>query len=390
VDYRKFLGKVESAVLPYLGGGTVDAPSRRLRVATPVRPGWWRFEVQGRVATAREPAGPEGLDGLPRVRGHVWGSRLVREGAVAEPLELMPEEEPPRLALVSARRWHDGSLLFDGLEFEGEAEDAARRALEEGQSLSGAKGVSAALRAAFGYALLEAASRALAIRFAPAEVRARVLDVAEGGREKAEACLRHLVAEREAHLRARAAREARTQEEREAARVREYAAGWVSEAQRRVEAGSASPASAMSEAQRRAAAAGAYPADTMSEAQRRVLERGAAAGRAHAAQVVAEAVARVHHGRRGAREDGAERAERALLSAGARLRDVRRLGGNRLEVTYAFMGERFISIVDAASLQVVDAGVCLAGADSEVTLESLPSVIREAIDTGVLVITRHA
>ncbi|WP_163996047.1 hypothetical protein [Pyxidicoccus caerfyrddinensis] len=372
MDYRKFLGKVESAVLPYLGGGTVDAPSRRLRVATPVRPGWWRFEVQGRVATAREPAGPEGLDGLPRVRGHVWGSRLVREGAVAEPLELMPEEEPPRLALVSARRWHDGSLLFDGLEFEGEAEDAARRALEEGQSLAGAKGVSAALRAAFGYALLEGASRALAIRFAPAEVRARVLDVAEGGREKAEACLRHLVAEREAHLRARAVREARTQEEREAARVREYAAGLVSEAQRRAAAGSA------------------YPADTMSEAQRRVLERGAAAGRAHAAQVVAEAVSRVHHGRRGAREDGAERAERALLSAGARLRDVRRLGGNRLEVTYAFMGERFISIVDAASLQVVDAGVCLAGADSEVTLESLPSVIREAIDTGVLVITRHA
>jgi hypothetical protein len=331
VDYRKFLGKVESAVLPYFGGGTVDAASRRLRVATPVRPGWWRFEVQGRVATAREPAGPEGLDGLPRVRGHVWGQRLVREGAVAEALELMPEEEPPRLALVSARRWHDGSLVFDGLEFEGEAEDAARRALEEGQSLSGAKGVSAALRAAFGYALLEAASRALAIPFAPAEVRTRVLAVAEGGRESAEACLRHLVAEREAHLRARALREARTQAEREAAEAHAVAAQVVARAQQQA----------------------------------------------------------TRHGRRGGREDGVERAERALQSAGARLRDVRRLGGNRLEVTYTFMEERFISIVDADSLQVVDAGVCLAGADSEVTLESLPSVIREAIDTGVLVITRH-
>lgn len=398
MDYRKFLGKVESAVLPYLGGGTVDAPSRRLRVATPVRPGWWRFEVQGRVATAREPAGPEGLDGLPRVRGHVWGTRLVREGAVAEPLELMPEEEPPRLALVSARRWHDGSLLFDGLEFEGEAEDAARRALEEGQSLSGAKGVSAALRAAFGYALLEAASRALNIPFAPAEVRARVLEVAEGGREKAEACLRHLVEEREAHLRARAVREARTQAEREAAEAREYTAGLVSEARRRAAERGAYGSGPMSEAQRRAAERGAYApgpmseaqrraalgdahtAGTMSEVQRRTLERGPAAGRAHGAR----------HGRRGAPEDGMERAERALESAGARLRDVRRLGHNRLEVTYAFMGERFISIVDAASLQVVDAGVCLAGADSEVTLESLPSVIREAIDTGVLVITRHA
>ncbi|MFP2910334.1 hypothetical protein ACLESD_35910, partial [Pyxidicoccus sp. 3LFB2] len=134
MDYRKFLGKVESAVLPYFGGGTVDTPSRRLRVTTPVTPGWWRFEVQGRSATAREPSGPEGLEALPRVRGHVWGRRLVREGAVAEPLELMPEEEPPRLALVSARRWFDGSLVFDGLEFEGEAEDTARRALEEGQA----------------------------------------------------------------------------------------------------------------------------------------------------------------------------------------------------------------------------------------------------------------
>nr|WP_211194209.1 hypothetical protein [Pyxidicoccus fallax] len=320
--------------MPYFGGGTVDAPSRRLRVTAPVQPGWWRFEVQGRVATARELAGPEGLDGLPRVRGHVWGHRLVREGAVAEPLELMPEEEPPRLALVSARRWHDGSLVFDALEFEGEAEDGARRALEEGRSLSEVKGVSAALRAAFGYALLEVASRALRIPFAPAEVRGRVLAVAEGGREAAEACLRHLVAEREAYVRAREARAAalvaRAWAERTEAQAREYTAGLVAEAQRR-----------------------GPPA---------------------------------RHGRR---EDGVERAERALHSAGARLRHVRRLTGNQLEVTYSFMEERFISVVDADSLQVIDAGVCLAGADSEVTLESLPSVIREAIDTGVLVITRH-
>jgi hypothetical protein len=367
VDYRKFLGKVESAVLPYFGGGTVDAPSRRLRVAAPVQPGWWRFEVQGRVATAREPVGPEGLEALPRVRGHVWGGRLVREGAVAEPLELMPEEEPPRLAPVSARRWHDGSLVFDGVEFEGEAEDGARRALEEGRSLSGVKGVSAALRAAFGYSLLEAAARAVRVRFAPAEVRGRVLAVAEGGPAEAEACLRHLAAEREAHVRAQAARaaalEAQAREELAAAQAREYAAGVVAEARRRVEAG---------------------------EAPWRAHGREAAEARTHAAELLAEAQRRsARHGRREAREDGVERAERALHSAGARLRNARRLGGNRLEVTYAFMGERFISIVDGSSLQVIDAGVCLAGADSEVTLESLPSVIREAIDTGVLVITRH-
>ncbi|MCP3138802.1 hypothetical protein [Pyxidicoccus xibeiensis] len=453
MDYRKFLGKVESAVLPYFGGGTVDAPSRRLRVAAPVRPGWWRFEVSGRVATAREPAGPEGLDGLPRVRGHVWGSRLVREGAVAEPLELMPEEEPPRLAPVCARRWHDGSLVFDGVEFEGEAEDAARRALEEGQSLSGAKGVSAPLRAAFGYALLEAASRALRIPFAPAELRGRVLAVAEGGRAEAEACLRHLVAEREAHLRERAVRaaalDARAHEEREAAQAREYSAGLVSEAQRRVAElgasgrwadergavpgreseswrraqGQGAHAGQAPDAWRRAEGRGAVPGRE-AEAWRRAVEHGAAEGRevearrraerhgavpgreaeawrravehgtadrVRTANLVAEAQRRAgRNGRRAAREDGMDRAERALLGAGARLRDMRRLGGNRLEVTYSFMDERFISIVDADTLQVVDAGVCLAGADGEVTLESLPSVIREAIDTGVLVITRHA
>ncbi len=378
MDYRKFLGKVESAVLPYFGGGTVDAPSRRLRVTAPVQPGWWRFEVQGRIATAREPAGPEGLEALPRVRGHVWGGRLVREGAVAEPLELMPEEEPPRLALVSARRWHDGSLVFDGLEFEGEAEDAARRALEEGQSLSGAKGVSAALRAAFGYALLEAASRALRIRFAPAEARGRVLAVAEGGRAEAEACLRHLVAEREAHERARLARAAML-----AAWTRE-AAEDAAEARRRVterEVGLTPEARWMAET-REAEASRAHVAAVVAEAQRRVASRAQGAG--------AQSRGTRSHGRHGSREDGVERAERALQSAGARLRDVRRLGGNRLEVTYVFMGERFVTIVDADSLQVVDAGVCLAGADSEVTLESLPSVIREAIDTDVLVITRHA
>jgi hypothetical protein len=88
--------------------------------------------------------------------------------------------------------------------------------------------------------------------------------------------------------------------------------------------------------------------------------------------------------------EGAARVERALASAGARLHDTRRLEGGRLEVTFRFMGERFLSIVDMGTLQVVDAGICLAGADREVTLESLPSVIREAIEDGVLVITRHA
>jgi hypothetical protein len=89
------------------------------------------------------------------------------------------------------------------------------------------------------------------------------------------------------------------------------------------------------------------------------------------------------------RDDAALRAEHALSEAGARLLASRLVGAN-IEVTFDFMGERFISTADALTLQVWDAGVCLAGADSEVTLESLPSVLREAIEDGVLVITRHA
>ncbi|MFP2959006.1 hypothetical protein ACLEPN_14460 [Myxococcus sp. 1LA] len=329
MDYRKFLGKVESVVLPYLGGGTVDSASRRLRVTPPVAPGWWRFDVKGRDATPREPSEPEVLEALPRVRGHVWGRRLVREGAVAEPLELMPEEEPARLAPLSARRWVDGALLFESVEFESEAEGAARIALEEEQPLSDIRGVSAPLRAAFGYALLARVSQDVGIRFVPAEVRGRILAVAEGGRGPAEDCLRRLSVEREA----------------QAARMRQA----QEHAERQVRS-----------------------AHLIAEAQRRAAQMGA-------------------RGLRGnPREDGMQRAQQALLNAGARPLDLRRLAGQRLEVTYAFMGERFVSIVAADSLQVLDAGICLAGADGDVTLESLPSVIREAIETDVLVMTRYA
>jgi hypothetical protein len=81
--------------------------------------------------------------------------------------------------------------------------------------------------------------------------------------------------------------------------------------------------------------------------------------------------------------------ELVLEHAGAQLVDQRRIGNRQLEVTFRFMGERFISLVDVNTLQVMDAGICLAGADREVTLESLPSVNREAIQTDRLVMTRH-
>jgi hypothetical protein len=83
------------------------------------------------------------------------------------------------------------------------------------------------------------------------------------------------------------------------------------------------------------------------------------------------------------------RAADALYAAQAELRGLRRLGTGSFEVRYDLDGERFVSIVDAVTLNVLDAGICLADHDSELTLESLPSVIREAIGTGRLHVTAY-
>ncbi|WP_244222024.1 hypothetical protein [Corallococcus exercitus] len=437
MDYRKLLGKVESAVLPYFGGGTVDAPSRRLRVTEPVAPGWWRFEVKGREATAREPAAPEGLEALPRVRGHVWGTRLVREGAVAEPLALMPEEEPPRLSPVTARRWHDGTLLFEGVEFEGEAEETARRALEEDRALGDARGVSASLRAAFGFAVLEAASRGTGIPFAPVEARARVLDVAREGRAEAERCLRGLAEERARFLRMQAEQEARREEaETRAWTHREHGAPEVwrdaegreiarplsgrererwdalhaleARARIRHESSTSEPpwgqdGRGVERGQRGRGVVRDGPErgdawrdaegreTTLSSREHETWEarRDDSARASSRTSGTRDGRGPTRHGHRRSESDVGAWVERALDKAGARLLAHRRLGDGLLEVVYTFMGERFVTVVEAATLRVRDAGVCLAGADTRVTLESLPSVLKEAIETDALVITRH-
>jgi hypothetical protein len=88
-------------------------------------------------------------------------------------------------------------------------------------------------------------------------------------------------------------------------------------------------------------------------------------------------------------DNAALRAELALDGAHARMLSSRSLGNGHLEVAFEFMGERFISVIDAITLHVYDSGVCLAGADEMITLDSLPAVIREAIQTDLLVITRR-
>ena len=80
-----------------------------------------------------------------------------------------------------------------------------------------------------------------------------------------------------------------------------------------------------------------------------------------------------------------------MEAAGAQVRQIRKLGRNELEVIFSFMGDRFICVVRADTLQVIDSGICLGHPprDDLVTLESLPSVIKEAIDQGCLVVLRH-
>lgn len=302
VDFRQFLQGSQTRVLPYLGGTRVDAPDRPLRLAAPVEPGWWRFRVDGRRATAVERAAPIDLSDRPARRGHWARGWIFASGRDVDRVALPPEEEPPPLARVTARRWPSGDLLFDSLDFEDDAELAAREALERHRPLGDVKGVAPSLRAAFGYALAWVVGRELSIPVSPREVAAQVLAIADGGRDVAAARLRELAAERERH------------------RIRTQA--------RRVEA----------------------------------RPRG------------------------GSPE---ERADAALAAARCRLLGSRSLRDGQLEVRWEIEGARIISVVDAATLHVYDAGVCLAGADEELTLDSLPSVIREAIETDQLNITRH-
>ncbi len=328
MDYRKFLNQQQQLVLPYVGGDTVDAKDRRLRLQQPPEaPGWYRFTVKGRVATADGPADPPDLSQLPAVRGHWLDGRLVREGGVAELVLLPPADEPASFAPVKGRRWPSGDLLFDELEFETDAEAAVRGAFAEGKPLAGVKGVPATLRTAFAYALLNRAAKEANLRFVPPEVRAHLLDVAERGAEKAVEALRRLEAEREQARRELAELEARRAAER-----------------------------ARLEAQ---------------QAREAELERRAQRVREQKATVT-------------------ERATHALEAAGARVETARVINGDQVEVVYRFGGERFISVADALSLQVIDSGICLGHPprDELITLESLPGVIQEAIDDGVLVILR--
>jgi hypothetical protein len=309
MDYRKYLAKTESMILPYLGGLTVMAPDRRLRVSERVVAGWWSFGVSGRHATPKEEAETPDTSRLPSIRGHLCGDWLFVSGSRVERLFLMPEEEPPMLAPARGRRWHDGNHLFDSLEFESEAEEAARAALLGGSTtLEAIKGVTPSLRAAFGFAMLERGARERGLAVSARAVVGRV----------------HAIATR-----------------------------------------SLSTAAVLDEL----------------EARRFQLDP---------TSMHRQDVSRATRSRTAATRDNVEpRIVDALAPTGADLLAVRLLGERNVEVVFRYLGEQFIAVVDWETLHVYDSGICLDGYDEMLGLDSLPSVIAEAVETNQLNITRR-
>jgi hypothetical protein len=321
MDYRAFLGGSEPVVLPYFGGSRVDARERRFQLDAAARaalaPGWWRFRIVGRRAEPIEPAPAESLAPLPAVRGHWADGWVVVDGRAMWRVALAPDDEPAPLSRVTARRWYSGDHVLDTVDFEDDAEVAARLAVEQQRALGDVKGATPSLRVAFAVVLGGAVARAAGTPVSPRELVSHAVAIADGGPDVVRARLAALAAER-----ARAA-----------------------------------------------------------EAARRRAAEIALADRAQGARVVER-----HH-------DPVQRADAALDGAKARMLACRRLARNtQLDVTYDVDGARIMTIVDSYSLQVIDPGVCL-GHDDEyraLTLDAMPSVVREAIDQGRLNITRRA
>lgn len=97
-----------------------------------------------------------------------------------------------------------------------------------------------------------------------------------------------------------------------------------------------------------------------------------------------------------AQRDFSAAAKAALKLTGAELLDARPSYNRReMVVQYRFQNRRLECVVDKDTLRVVDSGICLTDhhtgvkGDTRFTLESLPTVVGEALRTGKLVVYRH-
>jgi hypothetical protein len=273
MDYKQFLQKPDEVLrLPCFGGKSVCDDKLTYRLREAIQPGWYQFRKSGRYLTVDGPSEPE-LDNwkLTRVTGYVINGRLVGNEFQARLFGLPTDVDLPKFTPVTARKWFDGHLLYEGQEFETEVESKVRDAFEEERPMENIKGVTPALAHTF---VLESTQRALARE---AERRAR---------EKAE----------------------RQKQAVELARWQETLEGRIS---------------------------------------------------------------------------------LALSHTGAELVNWRRNGQRQAVVRYRLGGRRFECIIDTESLQILDAGICLDGADEALNLSSLPSAVREAIESGQLHVFRQ-
>jgi len=195
-DYKRVLStETQTAVLPYVGGPYVDAAEGRLRAVGATASGYWRFEITGRTARAVEAVDPPILDDLPAVRGYWVAGYLVGERAVAHRLGLWPATEPARFTPVVARRWPDGALLYECEDVETGVEDKVRAIFEHGTATSNGAGVNsvpgvpAALRAAFGYAVMLRVSTARQVPMRPVQLRWHIGELVAMGDVAAERIL---------------------------------------------------------------------------------------------------------------------------------------------------------------------------------------------------------
>lgn len=130
------------------------------------------------------------------------------------------------------------------------------------------------------------------------------------------------------------------------------------------------------------------------ERLRREAEEEAARVREARRKEVLERVGDGQFRRQLARENFQEAAKAALAIGNAEYLDHRSVGDGEWAVKYRVDGQRLECICDT-NLRIVNAGVCLTDhhsgekGDTYFTLESLPSVIREAMEEDKLVIWRH-
>jgi hypothetical protein len=342
VDYRKYLTREEPEPVLYVGGTVVYAEGGPRRLAAPVElaHGTYLARRIGRNVELGEPTESLAWNREPNGIGHYasgWIAHEPRRGSRFSRLELCGAAEPEPLARVRVIHHHAGVTLLSEILFDDEAEVLARARCLADESLGELRGVGLTLRLAFGLELATRVGRSRASVVSPLEIEGSLGLIAAEGVAGARPVLEAIEARRSGGARP----------------VREEPAPEV------VDVAPLSPSS------------DAAPTDTSRP------RRGRGRWSTRPTTLLS-----------GDKRDVHAYCNAALQAAGASFVHLRDLGSD-LEVHFRYLGEVFVSVVERDTMNVRDAGICLDGEDSLLTLESLPSAIREAHSSGRLVLTRR-